>query len=157
AYARIDARNAVDEEIGVRQIEARIETKRHHAGRRVDERCTGDHAENGVLFIGAQRMHATGELDDLVEVLALNPELEFAGSVAGVIAGLEGRDDDGADGPGLLGVCGEGEEDGEKDTGAEEAHAGSGGIGFHRGVSRVAAQISDMPSARTGADRKSVV
>jgi hypothetical protein len=39
-------------------------------------------------------------------MLALDPELVLAGGVAGVVADLEGCDDDGADGPGLLWLLG---------------------------------------------------
>jgi hypothetical protein len=73
-------------------------------------------------------MDATRKFEDLVEVLALDPELELTGSVARVVADFKRGNDDGADGPGLLGVRGEGKEGGEKDTGAEEAHSGSGGL-----------------------------
>ena len=49
-----------------------------------------------------------------------DPELELAGSVPSVIPHLKGSDNDRADGPGLLRLCGEGEEDGDEDAGAEE-------------------------------------
>jgi hypothetical protein len=63
-----------------------------------------------VVFVGAEVVDAggvgdaSGEVEGLGEVLALDPELVLAGDVAGVVADLEGGDDDGADGPGLGGL-----------------------------------------------------
>ncbi len=55
-------------------------------------------------------MDAAGEGEDLVEVLALYPELKLARRVPGVLADLEGRDDDGVDGPARLSRGGSGRE-----------------------------------------------
>jgi len=49
-------------------------------------------------------MIAGGERKDLIEVLALHPELIFAGSVAGVFAAFEHGDDDDFDGNRLVGL-----------------------------------------------------
>jgi hypothetical protein len=67
---------------------------------------------------------AAGEGQGFGEVLALDPELELSGYVAGVVADLEGGDDDGADGPGLFGRLGEerdGQERGEGECGDTES------------------------------------
>jgi hypothetical protein len=56
-----------------------------------------------VGLIDAEGAGAAGEREGFVEVLALDPVLELSGGIAGVGSGLEGRDDDGFDGPGLLG------------------------------------------------------
>ena len=83
----------------------------------------------GVL--AGREMRAGGEVEDFVEVLALDPELVLAGDVSGVVADLEGGDDDGADGPGLgcLGGAGgceqkRGKEGEDRDTKGVGAHAG---------------------------------
>lgn len=119
---RVDSGDAIDEKVGVRQVEARIESQGHHRRGGIYERSAAHHAENGVVGIGPQRMDTCGKVDHLVQMLALDPELEFPGRVAGVGANFKGRDDDRADGPRFLlraGHGGEKQRDGE-DTWGEE-------------------------------------
>jgi hypothetical protein len=125
----VDAGDAVDEDVGVGEVEAGIEAEGHHGGGGVDEGGSADDAEDGVVGVGAEGVlagregGAGGEVEGLGEVLALDPELGFAGDVAGVVADFEGGDDDGADGPGsgvgvLLGE-GSGEGKGSQEEQAE--------------------------------------
>jgi hypothetical protein len=60
-------------------------------------------------------VNAAWKGEGAVEVLALDPELEFAGFVTGVVAEFEGGDDDNFydDGCGWGGLCGGAERDGE--------------------------------------------
>jgi len=105
----VDTGDAIDEDVGVGEVEARVEAEGHEGGCGVDEGGAADDAEDGVVGVGADgaggvvgAAGSSGEGEGLGEVLALDPELEFSGGVAGVVADLEGGDDDGADGPGLL-------------------------------------------------------
>jgi len=52
--------DAVDEDVGVGEIEAGIEAEGHHAGGGVDEGGAREHAEDGVVFVGAQGVLAGG-------------------------------------------------------------------------------------------------
>ena len=51
-------------------------------------------------------MITRGERNDLIEVVALDPELVFAGRVAGVLAAFEHGDDYDLDRDRLAGCCG---------------------------------------------------
>ena len=90
---RIAAADARDDPVSFREIEARIEAQRHHRSGRARGAHAGEQAENAVA-IHAHVMVASGQRNHAVEMLAFDPELIFAGSVAGVFAGLEHGDDD---------------------------------------------------------------
>jgi hypothetical protein len=102
AHLRIDAADAGDEEVGVGEIEARVEAKSHDSGGSTRGADTGEDAEDSGLWIEAEVVIARGKGEDGVEVLTLNPVLILAGSVAGVGTDLEHVDDDYFDFDGLL-------------------------------------------------------
>ena len=100
----IAAADSGDEPIGFRKIEARIETDGHDGGGGFGGADAGEDAEDAV-FVQADVVIAGGERKDLIEVLALDPELIFAWGVAGVFAAFEHGDDDDFDGNRLTGLC----------------------------------------------------
>ncbi len=99
------------------EVEARIEAQGHDGTGGGADGHAGDDAEDGAVGVGAEVVDAAGKGEDAVEVLTLNPELEFTGAVAGVGADFKGSDDDDfdGDGGGGLGLCANGEaETGER-------------------------------------------
>src|SRR5258707_9647423 len=80
-----------DEPVSFREIEAWVEADGHHGGRGFGGPDAGQDAEDAI-FVEADVMVAGRERKDLVEVLALDPQLVFAGCVAGVFAAFEHGD-----------------------------------------------------------------
>ena len=109
--------DAGDDPVGVGEVKAGIEAEGHDGGGGVGCALSGDDGEfAGVVHAGG--VVGGGERVDVVEVVAFDPVLELAGSVAGVFAGLKHGDDDNFDGDGGWGLGvelwqgGDGEDDG---------------------------------------------
>src|SRR5215470_4509509 len=91
---RIATADAGHNPIGSREVESRIETERHDRRGCLCSAYASDHTENAVL-IHAHVMVCGGQIEDLSEVLALDPELILAGRIASILTTLEhGNDDD---------------------------------------------------------------
>src|SRR5205807_7937427 len=86
------AADSGDKPVGFRKIEARVEADGHHGSCGFGSADTGQDAEDPV-FVEADVVIARGERNDLIKVLALDPELVFAGRVASVLAAFEHGDD----------------------------------------------------------------
>ncbi len=102
ADLRVDAADSGDEEVGVGEVEARVEAEGHDGGGGAGGAYSGEDAEDSGLGVEAEIVVARGKGQDGVEVFALDPVLVLAGSVAGVGADLEHVDDDDFDFDGLL-------------------------------------------------------
>ena len=89
----IAAADARDNPVRLREIEARIEAERHHGGCCTRGAHARQHAENSVA-IHAHVMISGGHGNHAIQMLAFDPQLIFAGSVAGVLAAFEHGDDD---------------------------------------------------------------
>ena len=94
ANLRVDAADAGDEEVGVSEIEARVEAEGHDGSGGTGGADAGEDAEDSGVRVEAEIVIASGKGEDGVEVLALDPVLIFAGGVACVGANLEHVDDD---------------------------------------------------------------
>ena len=90
---RVASADTSDHPVSFGEIEARIETDGHHGGGSFRGADAGEHFENTIL-VEAQVMIAGGQRQNLIEMFAVDPELEFAGRVAGIFAALEHGDDD---------------------------------------------------------------
>ena len=74
------------------EIEARIETERHDGGCGVCRALAGED-RHLALVVHAGGVIGGGHGINLVEVIALDPVLKFAGMIAGVLADFEHGDD----------------------------------------------------------------
>ncbi len=92
AHLRIDAADAGDQPVGMRQVKAGVVTQRHD--RRSGPRCPNacDDAEHSIVI--HQRIVIRGRQREAPrEMLALNPVLKLAGRVAGIVTNLKHGND----------------------------------------------------------------
>ena len=97
----VDASDSCDEEVGVGEVEAGVQAEGHDGGCGACGADSGEDAEDPGLGVEAEIVVTGGKREDGGEVLTLNPELVFAGDVAGVGTLLEHIDDDDLDLNGL--------------------------------------------------------
>ena len=123
--------------MGLAEVEARVGTERHEVYAGLDVAgadCDCDLSAGGV---GADDVGHAGDFEDAVEVVALDPVLEFAGAVAGVCADFKVSDYHhfGAkDWRAGLASRGETGADGEENTGEDRCLRGMASVSHRIGL-----------------------
>ena len=89
---RVTPGNAGDQPIGLAEVETRIKAEGHDGGGRSRRAHPGQHSQD-TLVVHAQVVKALGKRKDVVKVLAFDPVLVLAWSVALIGSGLKERND----------------------------------------------------------------
>src|SRR5271163_348598 len=92
----ISSANSSDDPIRFRKIKSGVEANCHNRSRSLRRSDAGQHAEH-TFFVQARMVKGRRHGNDLIQVLALDPQLVFAGRVAGVLASFEHSDHDNFD------------------------------------------------------------